>query len=225
MSDDAKKQVAVTWNPSTVDTSKAGNYVFYGDVVGYSKQVKLTLTINNPAPTTPTNLVATAISSSEIAVQWNQVSDADYYYVYASDDGSLFKYVINNDGSQFQYKWTPGYSLKLSSMAANTTKYFKVTAVKNGFESDYSNIAYATTLSSSGPITPDVIESSIDGEFTGWTGDTIFKLLNGQIWQQSSFAWKWQWAYSPKVTIYKSGSVYKMKVDGVDGTISVTRLK
>ena len=29
-----------------------------------------------------------------------------------------------------------------------------------------------------------VIESKIDGEFEGWEGDTIFKMMNGQIWQQ-----------------------------------------
>lgn len=28
----------------------------------------------------------------------------------------------------------------------------------------------------------DVIESRIDGTFEGWDGDTVFKLINGQIW-------------------------------------------
>lgn len=174
----------------------------------------------------PSNVVATAISSSQITLQWDQVSGAEYYYVYYSnDDGKTYLTCNNSSGNKMQCIWLPGHSITLNSNPANFTVYFKVTAVKNGVESDYSKVAYATTLSNSGPITPDVIESSIDGEFTGWTGDTIFKLLNGQIWQQSSFDWKWQWAYSPKVTIYKSGSVYKMKVDGVDGTINVTRLK
>lgn len=31
----------------------------------------------------------------------------------------------------------------------------------------------------------DVVESRIDGEFTGWRGRTIVKLENGQKWQQS----------------------------------------
>jgi hypothetical protein len=30
-----------------------------------------------------------------------------------------------------------------------------------------------------------VIESQIDGTFQGWSGETVFKLTNGQIWQQS----------------------------------------
>ncbi|WP_227766366.1 stalk domain-containing protein [Zhaonella formicivorans] len=73
--------------------------------------------------------------------------------------------------------------------------------------------------------TDDVIESRIDGEFEGWDGDTIFKLMNGQIWQQSSFSYVYHYAYMPKVTIYKSGTLYKMKVEGVDKEISVIRLK
>jgi hypothetical protein len=73
--------------------------------------------------------------------------------------------------------------------------------------------------------TPNVIESRIDGEFSGWEGETIFSLQNGQIWQQSSYAYKYKYAYSPKILIFKSGSGYKMRVEGVDGDISVTRLK
>jgi hypothetical protein len=72
---------------------------------------------------------------------------------------------------------------------------------------------------------PSVIESRIDGEFEGWEGDTIFKLENGQIWQQSSYAYTYHYSYRPKVVIYKSGTVYKMKVDDVSDTISVRRLK
>ena len=75
------------------------------------------------------------------------------------------------------------------------------------------------------PVTSGVTESSINGNFDGWTGDTIFKLQNGQIWQQSSFAYTYHWAFSPKVMIYQSGSGYKMNVDGVDSAISVTRIK
>jgi len=70
-----------------------------------------------------------------------------------------------------------------------------------------------------------VIESRIDGEFIGWDGETIFKLRNGQIWQQSSYGIAFTFAYSPGVMIYQSGSVYKMRVDGVDGEIEVSRLK
>ena len=73
--------------------------------------------------------------------------------------------------------------------------------------------------------TADLVESRIDGEFSGWEGETLFKLQNGQIWQQSGYAYKYRYRYSPKILIYKSGLVYKMKVDGVDGEVQVRQLK
>jgi hypothetical protein len=73
--------------------------------------------------------------------------------------------------------------------------------------------------------TASTIESRIDGEFTGWQGETVFKLQNGQIWQQASFAYKYKYIYSPKVLIYSSGGLFHMKVDGVDEDIAVRRLK
>jgi len=70
-----------------------------------------------------------------------------------------------------------------------------------------------------------VIESQIDGEFSGWEGETIFKLLNGQIWQQASYAYTYSYAFMPKVMIYPSGGTCNVKVEGVSGTISVKRLQ
>ena len=70
-----------------------------------------------------------------------------------------------------------------------------------------------------------VIESQIGGTFNGWDGETVFKLTNGQIWQQSSYAYTYHYAYRPDVMIYRSGGGYKMKVDDVDDEISVRRLK
>ena len=70
-----------------------------------------------------------------------------------------------------------------------------------------------------------VIETQIDGEFEGWEGETIFKMMNGQIWQQSSYAYMYSYAYSPEVIIYETSSGYVMKVDGVEETINVIKLK
>lgn len=71
----------------------------------------------------------------------------------------------------------------------------------------------------------DVIESQIDGEYEGWEGETILKLMNGQIWQQSEYYYEYHYAFMPKVMIYKSGIGYKMKVDGVDKAVGVMRIK
>lgn len=71
----------------------------------------------------------------------------------------------------------------------------------------------------------NVIESSISGEFKGWEGSTIFKLSNGQIWQQSSYAYMYNHAYSPSVIIYESKDGIKMKVEDVEEIINVRKIK
>jgi len=71
----------------------------------------------------------------------------------------------------------------------------------------------------------DVIESQIDGDFEGWEGETIVKLMNGQIWQQTEYYYHYHYAFMPEVIIYDSGSGYKMKVNGVDKAVGVTLLR
>ena len=71
----------------------------------------------------------------------------------------------------------------------------------------------------------EVIESQIDGEFSGWEGETIFKLTNGQIWQQAAYAYTYTYKYRPNVLIFRSDGGYQMQVEGIDSRIRVTRLK
>src|SRR6266498_1375021 len=56
------------------------------------------------------------------------------------------------------------------------------------------------------------IETQVNGEFTGWSGETIYKLRNGQIWQQASYHYHYHYAYAPAVTIYSSSSGCSMRV-------------
>ena len=76
-----------------------------------------------------------------------------------------------------------------------------------------------------GQPTPSVIESKIDGDFEGWEGETIVKLENGQIWQQSEYHYHYHYAFMPEVLIFKSGSGYKMWVEGIEKAVRVKRLK
>lgn len=72
----------------------------------------------------------------------------------------------------------------------------------------------------------DVIESSIDGDFEGWVGDTIFKLTNGQIWEQVSYGYEYHYAFMPEVTIIRTrNNRYKMMVEGMSESIYVERIK
>ena len=71
----------------------------------------------------------------------------------------------------------------------------------------------------------EVIESQIDGEFSGWDEETIFKLTNGQIWQQAAYAYTYSYKYRPRVLIFRANRGYKMQVEGIDKRIRVVRLK
>ena len=65
----------------------------------------------------------------------------------------------------------------------------------------------------------DVIESRIAGAFTGWKGDSMYALENGQIWQQSVYKYEYKYAYRPDVIIYPTGSTYKMRVDDTEADV------
>jgi len=70
------------------------------------------------------------------------------------------------------------------------------------------------------------IETQIDGDFEGWEDETIYKLRNGQIWQQASYHYHYHYAYAPEVTIYSTSAGCVMRVsDDDDEPIPVRRLK
>ncbi len=69
------------------------------------------------------------------------------------------------------------------------------------------------------------IESSISGDFNGWDGETIWKLDNGQIWQQAEYNYTYSYSYHPGVTIYEVSAGCRMKVEDEEETILVKRLK
>ncbi len=74
-------------------------------------------------------------------------------------------------------------------------------------------------------MTSERVESRINGEFKGWTGDTIFQLENGQIWKQVTFDYVYHYSYRPKVVILRSNGRYYMAVEGIDKLIEVKFLK
>lgn len=72
-----------------------------------------------------------------------------------------------------------------------------------------------------------VIESEIDGEFSGWSGGrTRFTLKNGQVWQQVDSGTVYYRVDSPAVRIEpKSLGSWKMYVEGLGRGVKVKRIK
>ncbi|KGK91517.1 cell wall-binding protein [Desulfosporosinus sp. HMP52] len=85
----------------------------------------------------PTDLTATAESSSEIYLDWDSVSEATSYYVYRSTTSSG---TYSKIGTATSSKYTD------SDLEEDTTYYYKVKTVKNSKTSDFSSKDYAKTL-------------------------------------------------------------------------------
>lgn len=117
--------------------------------------------IANTKPAAPKGVTVWGLSSDSIAIQWNQVDAIDGYYVYYSGDGSNWLYWDNDDGSKKLLQWRSGNSAILSGISAGQKIYFKVTSVKNGVESNDSNVASATTYYYGSKTSEDVKNSDV----------------------------------------------------------------
>lgn len=72
---------------------------------------------------------------------------------------------------------------------------------------------------------PGMMETRMEGDFTGWDGRTVFQFANGQVWQQISFGTVYQFARSPKVTLVATSGGWRMQVAGVPQSIQVRRIR
>lgn len=75
------------------------------------------------------------------------------------------------------------------------------------------------------PKTSDRIESRITGDFYGWTGNTVFKLENGQVWQQAGPGYFRIHLKSPKVVVKKLLIGYVLLVEGYSKEVFVRRVQ
>lgn len=64
------------------------------------------------------------------------------------------------------------------------------------------------------------MKSRIDGAWTGWSGDTVVKLVNGSVWRQVQYYYRYQYKYRPQVII--SGNM--MSVEGIPKAVRVQRV-
>lgn len=69
------------------------------------------------------------------------------------------------------------------------------------------------------------IETRIDGDFEGWEGETVVKLMNGQIWIQTEYYYHYHYAYAPSVIVFQSNGRWKMIVDGVPKAVGVEQIR
>jgi fibronectin type 3 domain-containing protein len=93
------------------------------------------------APSAPTGVTATAISSSSITVMWNPVSNATEYYISRSTSAA---------GTYTQVGTSTATSYTDTGLSASTTYYYQVTAYNSAGPGAASSSVSATTNASSG---------------------------------------------------------------------------
>lgn len=76
----------------------------------------------------------------------------------------------------------------------------------------------------------DFLEARLIDDFTGWSGNTRFRLDNGQVWQQTKNYIRDYKAPTPipqaKVTISRGlMGTYNLRVEGVKRVVQVRRIK
>jgi hypothetical protein len=70
------------------------------------------------------------------------------------------------------------------------------------------------------------VQSRYDGEFTGWSGSTLFRLENGQVWKQTEWDRVGYRAMRPMITIRRGSlGTYRLRVEGLKTSIRVERVK
>lgn len=67
------------------------------------------------------------------------------------------------------------------------------------------------------------IHSQIAGAFSGYHGGAVFRLTNGQTWQQRRYRYKYKYKYRPRVRVYEEQGRKMMAFDCMDEPIEVVR--
>jgi hypothetical protein len=68
------------------------------------------------------------------------------------------------------------------------------------------------------------IDSQVAGAFRGYHGGAIFRLTNGQTWQQRRYKYKYKYKYRPRIRIYDEQGRKMMSFDCMDEPIEVVRV-
>ena len=121
----------------------------------------------------------------------------------------------NSSDQQIALQTTNPKSIHTAPLTERHTSTTKKKAVEENFGLENIN-------------SPDTIDTTILGEFTGWEKNTVFKLANGQTWKVNSSSIRPVYRRSTQNTKVRISrgflNSYKMKVEGVNSSVKVKRV-
>lgn len=136
---------------------------------------------------------------------------------FMGNNGELVKLA---DGSLWEVKYAYEYLYEYYPSVIICPKSGKL-MVKN----KSINVQPVSSGSSAASRGQSIVESTIISKFEGLNAGNIYKLANGQIWEQvEPWVWVWIWV-NPTVTIYAASGGYKMKVENIEHSVFVKRFK
>jgi len=131
-------------SPAAINIGLQANLTLYYKVSSYNSNGEegpqsdyaYATTLSN-VPAAPTGLTATAVSSSQIDLSWNEVTGAIGYRIYQSTSANGDYYLLTSSTSPAAIN---------IELPANMTVYYKVTAVNSNGEGPPSDYAFAKTF-------------------------------------------------------------------------------
>ena len=171
---------------------------------GYSNTVSVTTPFPSH-PAAPSNLAATAASSSQIDLSWTDNSDNETGFIIERCAGTTCSYISLGSNAT---------SYSDTGLTANTSYSYRVKASNSGGDSAYSNSATATTLTASPPSAPGNLTATAVSKTTirlSWgdtsNNETGFKIERCQGTGCTNFAQIT--TLGPNVTTYKNTRLRK----------------
>lgn len=185
---------------------------------GYSRLINNNLNSKNISASSTFNVDDKGMYISVIYPIPNNISDQKYIddLLYMASLSTLVdENVFSVDGTIIETRsgFTETAKIYTSHMASR--QYINGEITSSEFIETWETVQTGATVS---PTTTTqssfVIESKLDGDFEGFEEGRLFKLTNGDIWEQTDYTYSYSYSYRPDVLIYKDGSSYKMIVDG-----------
>jgi len=65
------------------------------------------------------------------------------------------------------------------------------------------------------------MRAQIDGTFHGFSGETIFRLTNGQTWQQSVYKYRYNYSYRPHIELRSLGGRHELFFPHINDSVVV----